>query len=44
MKHYNKKLLTRMLCLFFVFSAFGGGLLSSGKWLGGVSPMRLRHL
>ena len=35
MKHYNKKLLARMLCLFFVFSAFGGGLLSSGKWLGG---------
>lgn len=39
MKHYNKKLLTRMLCLFFVFSAFGGGLLSSGKWLGGGSVL-----
>ncbi len=34
MKHCNKKLLARVLCLFFVFSAFGGGLLSSGKWLG----------
>ena len=35
MKGFSKKALAKVLCLFFVFSAFGGGLLSSGKWLGG---------
>ena len=35
MKKYNKKTLARVLCLFFVLSAFGGGLISSEKLLGG---------
>ena len=35
MKKYNKKAFARVLCLFFVLSAFGGGLIASEKSLGG---------